>query len=150
MGDEGLKQDVPMIAFRSAGRGRLWLLVILFVIGAVGCWFGTRWYRGHLACERRGVALDARVQRIKSEAQHRIEIGTHKEEILRFIEENGLRVSSNNNANPTRIVGTGTDIGCPHIFGCGDDALIMMQIDVDDSGNAISRPTVDVAYTNCM
>jgi hypothetical protein len=110
----------------------------------------VRWYRSQRACERRGAALDARVQRIKREAQDRIEIGTKKEEIVRFLEGNSLNVSFDNRGIPARIVGTGTDVGCPHIFGCGDAVIIQVQFDVDDNGSDISPPKIDMGYTDCM
>jgi hypothetical protein len=139
-----------MSVIESIGRRRLRILVLLAIIGAPCGWLGVRWYRSERACERRGAALDARVQRIKSEARDRIEVGTKKEEIVRFLEENSLNVSFYNRATPATIVGTGTDVGCPHILGCGDEALIEVQIDVDAGSDAISRPTVDVRYTDCM
>jgi hypothetical protein len=139
-----------MTVTRSINRAGSWILALLVVIGAAAFCFGVRWYHSEQACERRGAALDARIQRIKSEAQYRIQIGTRKEDVYRFLEENGPNASFSKNSTPGRIVGTGTDAGCPHIFGCGDAAIIQVQIDVDGSGNAISPPKVDSGYTDCM
>ena len=73
-----------------------------------------------------------------------------KEVIIRFLQDNSLNASFDKYAVPARIVGIGMDLGCPHIFGCGDEARIEVRIDVDDSGSAISHPAVEVGYTNCL
>ncbi len=126
------------------------LLVVLLVLAAAVGWFGWRWHSEHVACERRGAAFDARLKRLEEEAKQRIVPGSKKQEVVGFLEKNGLHVSFRTDLNPEQIVGTTSDVGCPHIFGCGDEVLIGVEVNVDGEGTAISRPKVETMYTNCM
>jgi hypothetical protein len=64
-----------MSVIGSIGRRRLWILAFLVATSVVGGGLGVKWHRSQRACERRGAALDARVERIKRGAQHLIDIG---------------------------------------------------------------------------
>jgi len=50
---------------------------------------------------------------------------------------------------PPQMLGYIRDVGCAHIFGCGDEVLIRVAVKVDDKGAAISAPTVESMYSNC-
>lgn len=80
----------------------------------------------------------------------RIGIGTKREDVVRFLEEYGLHASFRTDFGPPRIVGTAQDVGCPHFFGCGDEVMIEVTVDIDNEGNVRSEPRVEEMYTNCL
>jgi hypothetical protein len=77
-------------------------------------------------------------------------IGTKEEEVVRFLEETGLHASINSELTSPRMMGTAMDIGCPRIFGRGNDAMIAVEVGIAGDGTAIVAPSVNVMYTNCM
>jgi hypothetical protein len=127
-----------------------WILGALVFALVGGGWLGAKWYRERSACERRGAALDARIRRLEEQARRRIGIGTKHGEVVRFLQENGLNVTTGSYSGSWRTVGTASDVGCPDIFGCGDEALIGVEVNVDESGNVISAPKVETMYSDCM
>jgi hypothetical protein len=98
------------------------------------------------ACKQRGAAYAARVRRLERDAHGELSIGTKKDAVIRFFQQNGI---------PVRFVGgeaTGTifTTGCAP-DGCGSDtALIGLRVKVDDNGNVIAEPFVGALYTNCL
>jgi len=127
-----------------------WILAGLVCAVAGGGWLGTKWYREHSACERRGAALNARIRRLEEEARRQIGIGTKQSQVVQFLQENRLNVSTSSFSGKSRTVGTASDVGCPRIFGCGDEVLIGVEIDVDEGGDVISAPKVEAMYSDCM
>jgi len=127
-----------------------WSLVPLFVVMAVGAWLGVPRYREQAACERRGAALDERMKRLQADGKRIVIIGTKREKVVQFLETNGLDVSSESDRIPPQIAGYVRDVGCPHIFGCGDEVIIRVAVGVDDKGAAISAPTVEAMYSDCL
>lgn len=116
----------------------LWLLVA----SSSGCL-----YRYHSsACKARGAAYAAKYEKIKRDAPERLKIGTKKEDVIRFFEENGI---------PVTFVGDEADgtvpiIGCAP-SGCGtDEAFIGLRVKVDKAGTVIGEPRVGGFYTNCL
>ena len=139
-----------MRAMWISGRGRLWILAVLLPVMVAGGWFGLGWYREHKACQQRGAALSARFKKLDEAAHRRIRIGIKSEEVFRFLKENGLSSLLDASQNPRRIIGTASDVGCPQIFGCGEDVMIRVEVQVDDMGEVISPAAVDGMYTNCL
>src|SRR5262245_60304001 len=98
------------------------------------------------ACEQRSDAYLARVAKLKRDASETLQIGTTKDTVIRFFENNGI---------PVTFVGgeaSGTIFlkGCAP-FGCGsDDALLGLRVKVDKAGTVISEPVVGAIYTNCL
>jgi len=118
---------------------RVLVLASVLVLAAAVGWFGWRWHSEHVACERRGAALDARIRKLEGEARQRIAPGAKKPQVVEFLMENGQHVSFRAGLTPQQIVGTASDVGCPHIFGCGNDALIGVEVNVDDESTSFLR-----------
>jgi hypothetical protein len=111
-------------------------------IGNVGCL-----YRYHsAACKKRGAEYSARVEKLGRDARERLTIGTRKDAVIRFFEENGLPVTfTANEASGTIHVN-----GCAP-SGCGsDDGIVGLRVKVDKDGTVIGEPVVGAMYTNCV
>jgi hypothetical protein len=138
---------------RITASNRLFKVLIVSAIAILAglcSWVGLSWYCGHSQCERRGAALDAKIENLKQEAPRSIVIGTKRADILRFFRENGLHASFYELGSPQLIVGTASEVGCSHSFGCGNQVGIRVEVKVDGQGSAVSAPTVDSMYTDCM
>jgi hypothetical protein len=119
----------------------------LLVIGYVQ--YGWAFYRYHSAdCKTRGKAYEQRVEKLKSDAHNRLRIGTHKEDVIQFFQENGLPVPFDSHLN--EYEGTISTKGCAPA-GCGsDDALLGLRVKVDSSGAVVAEPIIGALYTNCL
>lgn len=109
--------------------------------------FGWVFYRYHsAACQQRGKAYEARIETLKREARERLTIGTPKEDVMRFFEENGLPVSVHGN----EYEGTISMDGCAPA-GCGSDAALLgLRVKADSRGAVAGAPIVGALYTNCL
>jgi hypothetical protein len=68
------------------------VLAVILVLGYV--LFGWMFYRYQCTdCKERGKAYGIRVERLKRDARTTLRVGTHKEDVIRFFQENGLPVS---------------------------------------------------------
>jgi hypothetical protein len=140
-----------MMSMLKWHRPKLLSISILMAVTLVAAgWLALRLHREHEACNCRGDALEARIERIRVEALKQIVPGTSKDAIVHFLEENGLRASLDLSAFPSRIVGSSVETGCAEIFGCGDEVLIEVTVDVDSGGIATASPTVDSRYDDCL
>ncbi len=134
------------------GGRKLWscLGALALVTASAGGYWGWGLYQEHQACLRRGAALDARIERLKREANERLKIGTRKEDAVRFLKENGMSVAFYAVYGPTRIEGMTTQRGCVQIFGCGDEVTIVLDADVDAEGTVVGAPRFDERLMDCM
>jgi hypothetical protein len=123
--------------------------ISLDIVLAAACWLGYRWHREEGICERRGAALDARIERIR-ESVRQIIPGTNKDAIVGVLEANGLRASFLTTPYVPTIEGTATADGCSRILGCGDQVVIMVEVRVDDRWAAIETPRVETFLDDCM
>jgi hypothetical protein len=126
-----------------------WISTFLAIALVAAGWLALHLHREHQACKRRGAALEARLEKIRAEGRRLIVPGTSKDTIVQFLNGNGLRVSFESDGIP-RIVGSATALGCAEIFGCGDEVLIEVAVDVDGGGRATASPTVDSRYDDCL
>jgi len=119
------------------------LVLLAMLIGCDGCVF----YRYHsAACKQRGAAYRARVEKLRTDAQQNLKIGTKKEDVIRFFSENGIPLTFAGD----EATGTIYTTGCAP-SGCGsDDALLGLRVQVDKVGTVISEPVVGAIYTNCL
>ena len=131
-----------------------WILIATFttlaVISVAGyVLFGWMFYRYQSTdCKERGKAYRLRVERLKRDASMTLRIGTHKEDVIRFYQENGLPVSFNNTLS--EFEGTIHTKGCSPA-GCGsDDALLGLRVKVDSAGAVVGEPVVGALYTDCL
>ena len=124
-------------------------VAVLVVVGVAWAYsqYGWLFYRYHSgACKQRGKAYAVRVEKLKTEARARLRIGTHKEQVIRFFQENELPVSFDGD----EYEGTVYLKGCAPA-GCGsDDALLGLRVKVDNTGTVIADPVVGALYTNCL
>jgi hypothetical protein len=137
------------------GRVRVLLLALplLAIVALVGGYFEFGWlfYRYQSSdCKQRGKAYQDRVEKLRSAAHDRLRIGTHREDVVRFFQENGLPVSFNKSPDAYEFAGTIYTQGCAGA-GCGsDDALLGLRVKVDANGTVIGEPDVGALYTNCL
>lgn len=122
-------------------------LIFLVMVAAFssGCNLFVHRYQS-AECKERGKAYSARVDKLKRDADDVLKLGTKKDVVLRFFQDNGI---------PPRLVGnaiTGTIYlkGCAPT-GCGsDDALLGLRVVVDRDGTVISEPNIGAFYSNCL
>ena len=83
---------------------------------------------------------------MKQDAAEVLKVGTKKDVVIRFFQDNGI---------PPSFVGdevTGTIFlkGCAPP-GCGtDDALLGLRVQVDKQGTVVTDPVVGALYTDCL
>ncbi len=128
------------------------VLALIPIVHYVGPWFALfRWisYRHQSAdCKERGRAFELRVERLEHDARTMLRIGTHKEDVIRFFEENGLPVSFDKGLS--EYEGTINTKGCAPA-GCGsDDALLGLRVKVDSVGTVVGEPVVGALYGDCL
>jgi hypothetical protein len=123
------------------------VLAVMLVVGYI--LFGWMFYRYQsAACKERGKASGIRVERLKRDARTALRIGTHREDVIRFFQENGLPVSFDKGLS--EYEGTIYTKGCGPA-GCGsDDALLDLRVKVDSTGTVVGEPVVGALYTNCL
>jgi hypothetical protein len=123
------------------------VLAVILVVGYV--LFGWMFYRYQSTdCKERGKAYGIRVERLKRDAHTTLRIGTHKEDVIRFFQENGLPISFDKGLS--EYEGTIYTKGCAPA-GCGsDDALLGLRVKVDSTGTVVGEPVVGALYTNCL
>src|SRR5262249_28279697 len=97
------------------------------------------------ACKKRGAAYAARVEKLKRDAHNNLRIGTKKEDVISFFQENGIPVTFLDG----EATGTIYTTGCAP-SGCGTDALLGLRVRLDKKGRVISEPDVGAFYTNCL
>ena len=98
------------------------------------------------ACKQRGAAYAARVKKLEQDAHDHLKIGTKKEGLVRFFQDNGIPVTFLEGEASGTIYTT----GCAPL-GCGsDDALLGLRVKIDKDGMVIGEPDVGAIYTNCL
>jgi len=130
-------------------------VVLIFLPVLFSCQ-GCAFYRYHsTSCKQRGARYDARVEKLKKDAHEGLRIGTKKQDVIRFFEENRLpvefvKVPYERSGTVYEATGTTYTTGCAP-SGCGsDDALLGLRVKVDEAGTVISEPAVGSIYTNCL
>lgn len=109
--------------------------------------FGWMFYRYHnAACQQRGKAYEARVERLKRNARERLKIGTPQEDVIRFFKENDLPVSLTRD----EYEGTIHTEGCAPAGCSADGAFLALQVKADSNGAVAGEPIVGAFYTNCL
>ncbi|HEX7289183.1 MAG TPA: hypothetical protein VF532_23565 [Candidatus Angelobacter sp.] len=123
------------------------VLAVILLVGYV--LFGWMFYRYQSPdCKQRGKAYGIRVESLKRDARTALRIGTHREDVIRFFQENGLPVSFDKGMS--EYEGTIYTKGCAP-SGCGsDDALLGLRVKVDSTGTVVGEPHVGAIYTNCL
>jgi hypothetical protein len=104
-----------------------------------------------VVCNARGEAYAARMERVKADAEEQLQIGTKKEQLVRFFENNGMGQPSFVNSSIGRYAdGRVNVVGCSP-FGCGsDDGFIGLHVPVDEAGTVAGKPNVGGFYTDCL
>ena len=97
------------------------------------------------ACKQRGVLLDEIVQRLEKSAKAQLRIGSGKDSVIRFLNENGFKPEYIQNEIQGEVIVT----GCAPP-GCGtDDVLVGVRVEVNGQGTVVSEPVVVTMYTSC-
>lgn len=118
------------------------ILLVVLLTASNGCLYRYQ----NANCKKRGAAYKAKVEKLEHDAHEKLVIGTKKDMVIRFFQENGIPVTF------TRGEASGTiyTTGCAP-SGCGSDAALLgLQVKVDDAGSVISEPHVGGIYTNCL
>lgn len=98
------------------------------------------------ACKLRERSYQERAEKLKADAHTALAVGTRKDAVVRFFEENGLPVTFTS----SEASGTIHVLGCAP-SGCGsDDAILGLRVKVDEAGTVTSEPVVGGIYTNCL
>jgi len=98
------------------------------------------------ACKQRGAAYQARVKSLEQAALDQLKIGTRKEDVVRFFAENNFPISFDKDG----ASGTVRTTGCsPAICGT-DEAVIDLEVKLDEAGSVKAKPVVIGFYTNCL
>jgi hypothetical protein len=113
--------------------------------------FGWMFYRYQsAACKSQGKAYGERIRNLKRDAVNRLRVGTPKEDVLRFFQENGLPVSFNKSPGEYEYEGTITTKGCAPA-GCGsDNAILGLRVKADSNGTVVAEPVVGSLYIDCL
>jgi len=113
--------------------------------------FGWMFYRYQsAACKAQGKAYGERVRNLKRDAVNRLRVGTPKEDVIRFFQENGLPVEFGKLLSEYEYEGTITIKGCAPA-GCGtDDAIFGLRVPVDSNGTVVAEPVVGDLYIDCL
>lgn len=128
------------------------LISLVLLFSCQGCVFHRH---QSAACKQRAAQYAARVEKLKRDAHDNLKIGTKKQDVILFFKENGLpvdfvKVTYEPSGKVYEATGTISTTGCAP-FGCGsDDALLGLQVKVDEAGTVISEPEVGALYTNCL
>ena len=86
------------------------------------------------------------IGRFQKEVREKLKIGTKKDAVIRFFEENGIPVTFSRDEASGTIYTT----GCAP-SGCGsDDALLGLRVKIDEAGTVVSEPVVGALYTDCL
>lgn len=118
--------------------------VILFSSVLISCFPFYRYQSA--ACKQRGASYNARVEKLGRDAREKLTIGTNKEALTRFFEQNGIPVTFARG----EATGTISTTGCAPA-GCGSDAAYLgLKVKVDDSGSVIGEPIVGALYADCL
>lgn len=117
-------------------------LVVMLPFSSAGCL-----YRYHsAACKQRRAVYSARVEKLKRDAHGKLRVGTKKNAVISFFDENGIPVTFNRHEASGTIYTT----GCAP-SGCGSDAALLgLRVEVDETGTVVSEPVVGALYTNCL
>lgn len=111
--------------------------------------------RGWIASKQRGIALDNRVATLQRQALKQLKIGTDNADVIRFLSQNGFTfydpmvMAENRKEQRGEINAWGTCWQCGPA-GCWDSAVIEFSVIEDQFGTVQSKPTVVLAYTDCM
>jgi hypothetical protein len=131
-------------------KGFVKSVVVVFICALV--WVGLSQYRSWIACNRRGEQFNQRAEQLKRDANSRLKVGTHKNEVTLFFAENGIPVTFDQMGYTTIARGTIYTSGCAPMFVCGgsDRALIGVRVEVDSEGTVKAKPEVVQMYTDCL
>jgi hypothetical protein len=136
----------------------------LLVVGVV-CWFTVPYFRFWVwmayqsvrpippRCKQRSADFQARVERIKTEANSSLRPGTKKAGVISFFASENIPVDFHQTPVGNEASGQIYITGLPECASaaCGDDsALIGVRVDVDGSGTVVSDPVVVGMYTDCL
>jgi hypothetical protein len=117
-------------------------LLVMLPISSAGCLYHHR----SAACKHRGAAYSARVEKLKRDAHEKLGVGTKKDALIHFFDENGIPVIFSRHEASGTIYTT----GCAP-SGCGSDAALLgLRVEVDETGTVVSEPVVGSLYTNCL
>lgn len=132
------------------------ILIAIFVLAATLLVLGYRefgwmFYRYHsAACKAQGKAFGERIRNLRRDAANRLKVGTQKEDVIRFYQENGLPVSFGKSLNEYEYEGTITTKGCAPA-GCGtDNAILGLRVKADSNGTVVAEPVVGDLYIDCL
>src|SRR5260370_5680321 len=98
------------------------------------------------ACKQRGAAYAARVEKLRRDAHEKLIIGTKRDAVIHFFDENGIPVSF----VAGEATGTISTTGCAPA-GCGSDAALLgLRVKVDEGGTVTGEPIVGALYDDCL
>jgi hypothetical protein len=117
-------------------------LVVMLPISSADCLYRYR----STACKQRGSVYSAKVEKLKRDAQEKLRVGTKKDAVIRFFDENGIPVTFSRHEASGTIYTT----GCAP-SGCGSDAALLgLRVEVDETGTVLSEPVAGTLYTNSL
>lgn len=97
-------------------------------------------------CIQRGKIYSARAEKLERDAADVLKVGTKKDVVIRFFQDNGIPPTVLDH----EITGTIFLKGCAPT-GCGtDDALLGLRVEVDKEGTVTSKPAIGAMYTSCV
>jgi hypothetical protein len=121
------------------------IIVVAITVASLG-WFGLKYYRSRIDCQRRREVHVQQIEDIRRDAEARLGPGTTKEDVARFFKDHSIRLFTSNN----EATGTLETSGCAP-WGCGSDAgIIGVRVKIDSAGTVTEAPTVVDLYTNCL
>jgi hypothetical protein len=126
------------------------LITVMVFSFSCGCGTYLKFALGHrhpsTECIERGKAYDARVEKLERDAAEVLKVGTKKDVVIRFFQDNGIPPAFVGN----EVTGTIYFKGCAP-SGCGsDDALLGLRVQVDKEGTVTEKPIVGALYRNCL
>ena len=122
------------------------VVVSLLMVVSIGCNNFYLYRHQSAECKERGKAYSARAEKLKRDAADVLRVGTKRDVVIRFFQNNGIPPTVFAN----EITGTINLKGCAPT-GCGsDDALLGSRVEVDKEGTATSKPAIGALYTGCL
>lgn len=127
-------------------------MLAILVVAAIG-YFGFGSARSQWLCKQRKAAFDARVQQLKHDSASELGVGSKKERVVRFFQQNGIVPSfekfHDSNFARGSIVVHGVK-ACGYLVCDSDAAVIGVEIEVDAGGSVTAPPRVVTTYTDCF
>ncbi len=122
------------------------IIIVVAITVASLSWFGLKYYRSRIDCQRRREVHVRQIEDIRRNAEARLRPGTSKEDVAHFFKDHNIRLFTPNN----EATGTLETSGYAP-WGCGSDAgIIVVRVKINSAGSVTEGPTVVDLYTDCL